>query len=162
MPSISRPPTTALSCVLCSVLGTTMARSLNPSRRGAVKAARVACGAVPQVTLFTKPGCTLCDKAVTELKKTSQSFELSTVNIDAPGNEAWKARYWCDIPVFHLNGAFWTKHCLDTEDVEASLAAAAEGTFTQRDGEPDSREEVSVTDCCGDDCNCGGQCCEDH
>eukprot|EP00438_Fugacium_kawagutii_P004916 Skav217255 [mRNA] locus=scaffold47:683748:710161:+ [translate_table: standard] len=118
-------------------------------RRRSQNATSVA--AVPQVTLFTKPGCTLCDKAVAQLKETSQPFELSTVNIEAPGNEAWKSRYWCDIPVFHINGAFWAKHRLEAEDVEASLLAAAEGTFTQRDGEPDSRKVE-----CGEDgdCNC--------
>ena len=29
-------------------------------------------------------------------------------------------RYWCDIPVFHINGAFWAKHRLTAEDVEAT------------------------------------------
>ena len=41
-------------------------------------------------------------------------------------------RYWCDIPVFHLNGSYWAKHKLEAEDVEASLASASEGTFTAR------------------------------
>ncbi|CAK8993933.1 Glutaredoxin-like protein C5orf63 homolog [Durusdinium trenchii] len=91
--------------------------------------------------------------ALAKLKETSQPFELSTVNIEAPGNEQWNARYWCDIPVFHLNGQFWAKHFLEPEDVEASLAAAVEGTFAQRDGEPDSRQ-AAASDCCGDDCEC--------
>lgn len=129
------------------------ARLARPSR------AKVTVAAVPQVTLFTKPGCTLCDKAVAQLKETTQPFELSTVNIEAPGNESWKSRYWCDIPVFHINGAFWAKHRLDAEDVEASLSAAHAGTFAARDGEPDSRQQAAE---CGDDCNCGGECCEGH
>eukprot|EP00931_Biecheleriopsis_adriatica_P121462 TRINITY_DN9654_c0_g1_i2.p1 TRINITY_DN9654_c0_g1~~TRINITY_DN9654_c0_g1_i2.p1 ORF type:complete len:218 (-),score=29.97 TRINITY_DN9654_c0_g1_i2:172-825(-) len=74
---------------------------------------------VPQVTLFTKPGCTLCDKALNELQSSAQPFELRTVNIDAPGNEDWRARYWCDIPVFHIDGAFWVKHQLTRQEAEA-------------------------------------------
>ena len=31
---------------------------------GGTRAARTLARAVPQVTLFTKPGCTLCDKAL--------------------------------------------------------------------------------------------------
>eukprot|EP00435_Cladocopium_sp_Y103_P062399 s624_g24.t1 len=131
------------------------AAGLPRASRGKVTVAR---SAVPQVTLFTKPGCTLCDKAMAQLKETTQPFELSTVNIEAPGNESWRSRYWCDIPVFHINGAFWAKHRLDAEDVEASLSAAQAGTFAARDGEPDSRQHAE----CGDDCNCGGECCEGH
>ncbi|CAE8629574.1 unnamed protein product, partial [Polarella glacialis] len=115
----------------------------------------------PQVTLFTKPGCTLCDKALEVLKSSSAPFELRTVNLDAPGNEDWRARYWCDIPVFHINGSFWAKHRLTGDEVEASLAEAARGDFQPRGGEPDSRgapQEAEASEGCVGDC--GGRCCE--
>ncbi|CAJ1354086.1 unnamed protein product [Effrenium voratum] len=136
------------------------AQAFLPRAAGRARGARGARGTVryaaakPQVTLFTKPGCTLCDKAMEKLKQSSQPFELSTINIEAPGNEEWNARYWCDIPVFHINGAFWAKHRLTEQEVEAALSEAAEGSFQRRDGEPAAEAE------CGDGCECDD--CQGH
>ncbi|OLQ11436.1 Glutaredoxin-like protein C5orf63-like [Symbiodinium microadriaticum] len=169
LPAIPAMRSSASSRGLSTVVVLTGVRLLHrsrPARR--FHSSRFATGTaekVPQVTLFTKPGCTLCDKAVAKLKETTQPFQLSTVNIDAPGNESWRERYWCDIPVFHIDGAFWAKHRLTDEEVESALAEAASGSFTRRDGEPDSRAfaapvEASSSspcgghDCEGEDCNC--------
>mmetsp|Transcript_72578 Transcript_72578/g.170164 ORF Transcript_72578/g.170164 Transcript_72578/m.170164 type:complete len:206 (+) Transcript_72578:50-667(+) len=177
LPAIPAMRSSASSRLLSTVVVLTGVRLLHRSRQARrLQSSRFATGTaekVPQVTLFTKPGCTLCDKAVAKLKETSQPFQLSTVNIDAPGNESWRERYWCDIPVFHVDGAFWAKHRLTDSEVESALAEAASGSFTRRDGEPDSRalsasvEAASGSpcgghDCEGEDCACGGECCQDH
>merc|ERR1719512_443947 len=98
-----------------------------------------AVASIPRVTLFTKPVCPLCDTALSRLRASGKPFSLHVVNIEDERNANWRARYWCDIPVFHLNGAFWAKHRLSADDVEAALAEAAEGVFEARDGEPDMR-----------------------
>lgn len=120
------------------------------------------------ITFFTKPGCTLCDKALEVLQTATHPFVLRTVNIDAEGNEEWRARYWCDIPVFHVDGAFWAKHKLESVDVDSVLDDAATGDFKARAGEPDMRgsppPEHEETSGCGGECcegkeGCGGECC---
>lgn len=93
----------------------------------------------PIVTLFTKPDCWLCDKALLVLSQSGWPYKLRKVNIDAPESKEWRARYWCDIPVFHLNGAYWAKHELRQEDVDLALSEATFGRFKAREGEPDMR-----------------------
>ncbi|CAK0830961.1 unnamed protein product, partial [Prorocentrum cordatum] len=118
---------------------------------------------VPEVTLFSKPACPLCDKAEAVLRECGLAYDLRVVNIDAPGNEEWRARYWCDIPVFHVSGEYWAKHRLEPADVRSALAEAAGGAFRPRAGRPDASdfpppEDGEEGDCGGD---CGPGCCDD-
>eukprot|EP00658_Telonema_sp_P-2_P035211 TRINITY_DN25644_c0_g1_i1.p1 TRINITY_DN25644_c0_g1~~TRINITY_DN25644_c0_g1_i1.p1 ORF type:complete len:176 (-),score=36.69 TRINITY_DN25644_c0_g1_i1:187-714(-) len=80
----------------------------------------------PRVQLFTKEGCTLCDEAVDALWEASHSVPhtLEAVDITDPGNAQWR-KYRFDIPVLHLNGEYWTRHHLSTEDAIEALKAAA-------------------------------------
>eukprot|EP00403_Amphidinium_massartii_P030497 CAMPEP_0178387656 /NCGR_PEP_ID=MMETSP0689_2-20121128/9185_1 /TAXON_ID=160604 /ORGANISM="Amphidinium massartii, Strain CS-259" /LENGTH=224 /DNA_ID=CAMNT_0020008025 /DNA_START=54 /DNA_END=724 /DNA_ORIENTATION=- len=121
---------------------------------------------VPVVTLFTKSGCTLCDKALAVLQNSAAEYELEVVDIEAPGNEDWNGRYWCDIPVFHIDGAFWAKHRLQADEVEEALMEASASKFSARDGEPDSREFGpppsnldGEDDCECTNCMAGEECC---
>eukprot|EP00929_Paragymnodinium_shiwhaense_P114428 TRINITY_DN82819_c0_g1_i1.p2 TRINITY_DN82819_c0_g1~~TRINITY_DN82819_c0_g1_i1.p2 ORF type:complete len:255 (-),score=75.52 TRINITY_DN82819_c0_g1_i1:133-897(-) len=138
-----------------------------PRRAVPMEAVGGAAGGVPQVTLFTKPGCTLCEKALDVLESAAedagQKFELRTVNIDAEGNEEWRARYWMDIPVFHINDEFWAKHRLTAKAVSKGLDAGADGSFSAQPGEPDSRLLDNPADrdddCTCDNCLDGKDCC---
>ena len=105
---------------------------------------------VPNVTLFTKGGCTLCDKVkdVLECIRTDHPHSLYAVDITDDDKTHWFDKYKYDIPVLHMNGIYWAKHRLTIDDAISGLIEARNGQFTLRNGEPDAsrleqRNEVS-------------------
>jgi glutaredoxin len=94
----------------------------------------------PRVTLFTREGCTLCDKVVTILQEVRQQapHELWAVDITDPEHANWYAKYKYDIPVLHLGGKYWTKHRLTMEEAAKALHKEKVGEFVAQRGEPDA------------------------
>ena len=76
------------------------------------------------VTLYTKPGCDLCDDAedVIELVRQTHRFELERRNIldDLADYE----RYKHDIPVILVNGVEIARHRLNETKLVEALARA--------------------------------------
>ena len=66
----------------------------------------------PRVQLFTKEGCTLCDKAkeVLTTAASDQPHTLEAVDITDPENSDYWGRYKYDIPVLAIDGIYWAKH----------------------------------------------------
>ena len=66
----------------------------------------------PTVQLYTKMGCTLCDKAKGVLTQAAelQPHTLEAVDITDAENVQWWKRYKYDIPVLRINGIYWAKH----------------------------------------------------
>ena len=96
----------------------------------------------PTIKLFTKDGCTLCDvaKDVLAMAAAQRPHTLEKVDITDPENSAWWDKYKYDIPVLHVGDAYWTKHRVTLDEVEAALAEAASGAFEARKGEPNAKE----------------------
>ncbi|GKY93641.1 hypothetical protein MPSEU_000331500 [Mayamaea pseudoterrestris] len=94
----------------------------------------------PVVTLFTKEGCTLCDKVKDVLIDLQQSHPHSLQLQDITDDDAtdWYAKYKYDIPVLHLNGKYWIKHRLTVEQAVRGLADGRIGKFTSPVGEPNA------------------------
>lgn len=94
----------------------------------------------PVVKLFTKDGCTLCDKAKDVLKGIQEEYphSLEQVDITDAGHEEWFSKYKYDIPVLHVNNQYFAKHRIDQEEAKNGLALARGGKFSKRDGEPDA------------------------
>jgi thiol-disulfide isomerase/thioredoxin len=94
----------------------------------------------PVVKLFTKEGCTLCDKAKDVLKGIQEEYphSLERVDITDAGHEEWFSKYKYDIPVLHVNNQYWIKHRIEKEEAKSGLTMAREGKFSKRDGEPDA------------------------
>lgn len=65
------------------------------------------------VTLYTKPGCHLCDDARLALLRVqkAQPFELEDININE--DAGLSAEYGEQIPVVLLNGTFLTEYTVD-------------------------------------------------
>lgn len=64
-----------------------------------------------EVTLYTRPRCSLCEKMKAELKR--RGYQLREVNIDS--DEELKRAYGTDIPVAVLpDGSVLAKHRLDS------------------------------------------------
>ncbi|KAL3761181.1 hypothetical protein ACHAWU_000276 [Discostella pseudostelligera] len=95
---------------------------------------------VPTVKLFTKQGCTLCDKVKGALESVRevQPHSLIQVDITDDDKQEWFSKYKYDIPVLHINDIYWTKHRLSTEEAIAGISEARTGDFSARRGEPDA------------------------
>ena len=94
------------------------------------------------VTLFTKEGCTLCDKVKDVLSESRSvvSHSLRAVDITDEEHTEWFDKYKWDIPVLHVNGKYWTKHRLTKEEAEKGLKSVLDGTFVSPRGEPNAIE----------------------
>jgi len=94
----------------------------------------------PTVRLFTKSGCTLCDvaKGVLADAAAERPHTLEAVDITDADKGEWYEKYKYDIPVLHIDGAYWAKHRITLDESLEALAAASEGTFEPRKGEPDA------------------------
>jgi thiol-disulfide isomerase/thioredoxin len=96
----------------------------------------------PVVSLFTKEGCTLCDKVKDILISVRDDHDcphsLEAVDItDADKTDIYE-KYKYDIPVLHVNGQYWTKHRITAEEALQGINMAKEGTFNSPSGEPDA------------------------
>lgn len=81
-----------------------------------------------RVDIYSKPNCSLCDKAaiVVESVRARIPFELRIISIleDPAAFDAW--RY--DIPVVVIDGVPAFKHRVDPGELEARLREAQGGT----------------------------------
>lgn len=89
----------------------------------------------PTVSLYTKAGCTLCDeaKAILETIRETSPHSLELVDITDTDKVDWWNRYKYDIPVLHIDGAYWAKHRI-TADLARDALSTAERC--RRDNEP--------------------------
>eukprot|EP00522_Entomoneis_paludosa_P009665 CAMPEP_0172450208 /NCGR_PEP_ID=MMETSP1065-20121228/8653_1 /TAXON_ID=265537 /ORGANISM="Amphiprora paludosa, Strain CCMP125" /LENGTH=146 /DNA_ID=CAMNT_0013201985 /DNA_START=138 /DNA_END=578 /DNA_ORIENTATION=- len=96
----------------------------------------------PIVTLFTKEGCTLCDKVKEVLRQAQQEnhvHSLEQIDITDENHQEWFDKYKYDIPVLHINGQYWLKHKLSSvHEVQQALEAVRNGSFTSPVGEPNA------------------------
>ena len=66
---------------------------------------------LPKLTLYTKYGCTLCDKVVDELRsvKEETGIDFGLDGVDITDNFEVFDRYKYDIPVVHYGDEYWFK-----------------------------------------------------
>jgi hypothetical protein len=97
-------------------------------------------GEGPTIKLFTKEGCTLCDKVKDVLLDIRESYPHSLILMDITDRcyEQWYEKYKFDIPVLHINGRYWTKHRLSRSQAIQGIQATNEGTFRSPKGEPNA------------------------
>lgn len=84
--------------------------------------ARLAAAGSRDVTLYTRPGCHLCDDAKVAIQSLLAEFgaTLREVNIDE--DAVLKARYGCDIPVIFIGARKAAKHRVDRQQFRRQLA----------------------------------------
>jgi glutaredoxin len=77
-----------------------------------------------EVTLYSRPGCHLCDEARAVIAPLLQEFSayLREINIDE--DAALAARFACDIPVLFIGARKVAKHRVDLEQFRRQLQAA--------------------------------------
>jgi hypothetical protein len=74
------------------------------------------------VTLYTRPGCHLCDEArdaIIRLRSELPPFELREVDIDT--DDVLHSRYLERIPVVEVDGAVVSELAFDSSRLRASL-----------------------------------------
>ncbi|HET9531206.1 MAG TPA: glutaredoxin family protein [Blastocatellia bacterium] len=73
------------------------------------------------VTLYTRPGCHLCDEAKSAIRSISpgEVFTLEEINIDS--DPALVEKYGYDIPVVLINGIKVFKHRVDPREFRRKL-----------------------------------------
>jgi glutaredoxin len=80
----------------------------------------------PEVRLYTRPGCHLCDEArdaILALRHDGLSFELREVNIER--DERVHAEYLERIPVVEVEGAIVSELVLDVHALRSRLHTVA-------------------------------------
>jgi glutaredoxin len=77
------------------------------------------------VTIYTRPGCHLCDDAKANILAAgcSDDFTIEEINIDE--DPALKARYQYDIPVIMINGVKVFKYHVDPKEFRRKLKRIA-------------------------------------
>jgi len=77
------------------------------------------------VTVFTRPGCHLCDEAKVAIHASGcgDEFSLDEVNIDS--DPELRERYNDDIPVIFINGVKVFKHRVDPSEFKRKLRRLA-------------------------------------
>ncbi len=80
-----------------------------------------------RVTLYTKPGCHLCEavKQVIDRVREREPFEIELRNIETDAKD--RARYWDAVPVVAVNGREIARYRLDERALEAALQSAEAG-----------------------------------
>jgi glutaredoxin len=78
-----------------------------------------------RVVLYTKPGCGLCEKMKTEMKRADVENRYTLEEIDIEKDEALFAQYRYEIPVLLINGVEAFRHRLNAAEFKARLASAA-------------------------------------
>ena len=71
------------------------------------------------VTLYTRPGCHLCDDARAAIERVRERTSFSVVEIDIESDDALHRAYLERIPVVEVDGEELFEHFVD----EATLAA---------------------------------------
>src|SRR5713101_2594949 len=106
----------------CSLPGMMQLRSATMSAHP--EDARLAASGLREVTLYTRPGCHLCDEAKTAIAPLLQEFgaALREVNIDA--DPVLKERYGWDVPVIFIGQKKAAKHRVDLEQFRRQLQDA--------------------------------------
>lgn len=77
-----------------------------------------------QVTIYTRPGCHLCDEAKRVILAAAcpDQFSLREINIDHDPDLV--QRYGWDVPVIIINGIETFKHRLNTSEFEREIRRA--------------------------------------
>jgi glutaredoxin len=82
---------------------------------------------VISLTIYSKPGCHLCDdmKAVVERTVRSMPFAVVVEEIDISQDDELRRRYGEEIPVLLVNGARAAKYRIAEEDLKRILKGRA-------------------------------------
>jgi glutaredoxin len=86
--------------------------------------ARLAAAGPREVTLYTRPGCHLCEEARTAVAPLLREFGAVLREVNIENDAVLEERYGSDIPVIFLGARKAAKHRLDVEQFRRQLRQA--------------------------------------
>jgi glutaredoxin len=86
--------------------------------------ARLAASGPRDVTLYTRPGCHLCDEAKSAIAPLLREFGASLREVNIDDHPALKELYGSDIPVIFIGQKKAAKHRVDVEQFRRQLRDA--------------------------------------
>jgi glutaredoxin len=86
--------------------------------------ARLAASGPRDVTLYTRPGCHLCDEAKAAIAPLLQEFGAALREVNIDDDPVLKERYDCDVPVIFIGQRKAAKHRVDLGQVRRQLQDA--------------------------------------
>jgi glutaredoxin len=75
------------------------------------------------VTVYSRPGCHLCDEMKAVVDRVARRVPLTMEIIDISNNPQLEARYGLEIPVLLVNGTKAAKHRVTEDDLRRILEA---------------------------------------
>src|ERR1700736_2164327 len=94
-----------------------------PPKRSADGSTRTPSG--PEVTLYGKVGCHLCDEARAAITPLLREFRATLREIDIEGDVTLMERFGCDIPVIYIGRKKAAKHRVNLEQFRRQLEDAS-------------------------------------
>ena len=79
------------------------------------------------VTIYSRPGCHLCDDMKAVVHHVAQSIPLSLEEVDISTDAALEAKYGLEIPVLMVEGKKAAKYRVGEEELRKILAGRAGG-----------------------------------
>jgi glutaredoxin len=86
--------------------------------------ARIAAAGPREVTLYTRPGCHLCEEAKAAMAPLLREFGASLREVNIEGDAVLEERYGWDIPVIFISARKAAKHRVDVEQFRRQLEQA--------------------------------------
>jgi glutaredoxin len=80
---------------------------------------------VIRVTIYSRPGCHLCDDMKDLVRKVSQTIPLTLEDIDIYGDDELEARFGLEIPVLFVEGKRVAHARITEEKLRKTLAGWA-------------------------------------
>jgi len=74
------------------------------------------------VTIYSRPGCHLCEEMKAVVQTVGRTIPLSLQEIDISTDEALEARYGLEIPVLVVNGKKAAKYRIGEEELRRVLS----------------------------------------
>ena len=87
---------------------------------------RLAAAGALEVTLYTRPGCHLCEDAKTAIEPLLQEFGARLREVNIAGDRDLTERYGWDIPVLFVGTRKVAKHRVNLEQLRNNLREARE------------------------------------
>jgi hypothetical protein len=79
------------------------------------------------LTIYSRPGCHLCDEMKAIVRRVARAMPLTVEEIDISTDPALEARYGLEIPVLLIDGKKAAKYRIGEDELKSVLAGRSGG-----------------------------------
>ena len=80
----------------------------------------------PEVILYTRKGCHLCEEAKSQIAPLLREFNAALLEVDIDSDPALRKKYDVDVPVLFVAGKKAAKHVVDLKQFRRRLQEASQ------------------------------------